>query len=447
MDPSNNNQTTNSRRETPTIGTRQGWTAISPALVFLLLYVVISIAIGDFYVMPITVALGAASVWAIAIFRGHTLTQRIEVFSRAAGHDNILYMVWIFILAGAFASLAKGIGAIDATVNLTLRFFPPGFMLPAIFAAACFISMSIGTSVGTVVALTPLVVEMAHTTAGSDHVALFIATVLGGAFFGDNLSFISDTTIAATRSQGCTMADKFKANIRVVLPAAVISLFIYFLVGRDISFPEVSGTADYRLVVPYMVIIATALSGINVTIVLLSGIASAIAIGLWLTDIPILRQCTLMGEGIDSMGQLIIITLLASGMLGTIKAMDGISFLLQRLTSLIIRPRGARWTIAFLVAIVNLCTANNTVAIITVGSVSREIAGRFGIPPRYAASILDTCSCIVQCLIPYGAQTLLATGLAAISPAAPWPYLYYPWALTVCVAGTLTFRNKIIAQR
>ncbi|MDE6038790.1 MAG: Na+/H+ antiporter NhaC family protein, partial [Paramuribaculum sp.] len=352
--------------EAETVGSRQGWLAISPALVFLILYVVVSILIGDFYKMPITVALGAASVWAIAIFRGRSLSQRIEVFSRAAGHDNILYMVWIFILAGAFASLAKGIGAIDATVNLTLRFFPSGFMLPAIFAAACFISMSVGTSVGTVVALTPLVVEMAETTGGgTGHVALFVATVLGGAFFGDNLSFISDTTIAATRSQGCSMADKFKANIRVVLPAAIIALAVYFFIGREINFPQVTAQADYWLIIPYMVIIATALAGINVTLVLLCGIASAIVIGLWRTDIGLLSQCSLMGDGIDSMGQLIIITLLASGMLGTIKAMGGINFILQKLTSHVSRPRGARWTIALLVAIVNLCTANNTVAIIT----------------------------------------------------------------------------------
>ncbi|MDE6051609.1 MAG: Na+/H+ antiporter NhaC family protein [Paramuribaculum sp.] len=434
--------------EAETVGSRQGWLAISPALVFLILYVVVSILIGDFYKMPITVALGAASVWAIAIFRGRSLSQRIEVFSQAAGHDNILYMVWIFILAGAFASLAKGIGAIDATVNLTLRFFPSGFMLPAIFAAACFISMSVGTSVGTVVALTPLVVEMAETTGGgTGHVALFVATVLGGAFFGDNLSFISDTTIAATRSQGCSMADKFKANIRVVLPAAIISLAVYFFIGREINFPQVTAQADYWLIIPYMVIIATALAGINVTLVLLCGIASAIVIGLWRTDIDLLSQCSLMGDGIDSMGQLIIITLLASGMLGTIKAMGGINFILQKLTSHVSRPRGARWTIALLVAIVNLCTANNTVAIITVGGVSREIASRFNIPPRYSASILDTCSCIVQCLIPYGAQTLLATGLADISPAAPWPYLFYPWALTLCVAVTITFCNRILPKR
>lgn len=427
----------------PAISTRQGFLALSPAILFLVLYVAVSIAIADFYVMPITVALTASSVWAEAIYRGRPIADRIATFSRAAGHENILYMVWIFILAGAFAALAKGIGAIDATVNLTLRFFPAGFILPAFFVAACFISMSIGTSVGTVVALVPLVVEIG----GADgNVPLFVATVLGGAFFGDNLSFISDTTIAATRSQSCRMADKFRANVRIVVPAAVITLIATIIIGHDLPQPEVTSTADYWLVIPYLVIIITAIAGINVTIVLLCGIFTAIVTALWRTDIGLLAQCSLMGDGIGSMGQLIIITLLASGMLGIIKAMGGITFILRALSRHITGSRGARCSIAFLVSVVNLCTANNTVAIITTGSVSRDISRRYGIPPRDTASILDTCSCIIQCLIPYGAQTLLATGLAGISPAAPWPYLFYPWALAVCVTVAIALsRNPATA--
>lgn len=446
MEKLNAIHTNHSTPEGDLISLRQGWIALSPALVFLLLYVAVSLIIGDFYIMPITVALSVASVWGIAIYKGHPLTRRIETFSKAAGHDNILYMVWIFILAGAFAALAKGIGSIEATVNLTLRFFPSGFILPAIFIAACFISMAIGTSVGTIVALMPLVVELAGESGGAT-APLFVATVLGGAFFGDNLSFISDTTIAATRSQGCKMSNKFKANIRVVLPAALTALVIYIVLGHEIPMPQSDAPADYWLVIPYLIIIATALTGLNVTIVLLCGIVSACLIGLWRTDFSLLSQCSMMGEGIDSMGQLIIITLLASGMLGIIKAMGGITFLLQRLTARISTKRGARWCIASLVAIVNLCTANNTVAIITVGSVSREISRRFDIAPRVSASVLDTCSCIVQCLIPYGAQSLLATGLAGISPAAPWPYLFYPWALALSVVICITFfGNKTPAK-
>ena len=420
------------------IKARRGLLALSPAVLFLALYVVVSIAISDFYKMPIALALLAASIWGIIIYRGRSLQERIETFSKAAGRSSILYMIWIFILAGAFAALAKGIGAIDATVSLALRFFPSDFLLPAIFVAACFISMSIGTSVGTVVALTPLAVEITGTDPNT--IALFVATVLGGAFFGDNLSFISDTTIAATRSQGCSMADKFHANIRIVVPAAIITLGACIFIGSELPAPIPDPSANYWLIIPYIIVICLALCGLNVTVVLLTGILSAMIIGLLLTDISLLDQCSLMGAGIDSMGQLIIITLLASGMLGLINAMSGIDFMLQSLTAGIRSARGARWCIAALTSVVNLCTANNTVTIITVGSVSRAISSRYGIPPRISASILDTCSCIVQCLIPYGAQTLLATSLAGLSPAAPWPYLFYPWALIICVAISLTFR-------
>ncbi len=441
MNNVSNTQESRYSSETPEISTIKGLTALSPALVFLILYVVMSLITGDFYAMPITVALMVASAWAVALYRGRPLKERINEFSRAAGHDNILFMIWIFTLAGSFAALAKGIGAIDATVDLTLRLFPSTFILPGIFVAACFISMSIGTSVGTVVALVPLVVELAGGT-GSGDVALFVATVMGGAFFGDNLSFISDTTIAATRSQGCQMADKFRANIRIVVPAALITLAVYIALGSniDIPAPDLTATPDYLLVIPYLLIIALALAGINVTVVLALGIVAASVIGLTHTEIGLLQQFRLMGDGIDSMGQLIIITLLAAGMLGLIKSMGGITFMLQRLTRHISGSRGARACIAMLVGTVNLCTANNTVAIITVGSVSRDISQR--IPPRATASLLDTCSCIVQCLIPYGAQALLATGLAGISPEAPWPYLFYPWALAFCVAIAIIFSRN-----
>lgn len=420
--------------------TLKGLASLSPVIVFMLLYLAVSVAIGDFYKMPVAVAMAAASVWAVAIYRGNPLLKRIETFSRAAGHTDILYMVWIFILAGAFASLAKGIGCIDATVALTLGIFPPEYLLPGIFLAACFISLSIGTSVGTVVALVPLVVELARE--GGGDVALYTACVLGGAFFGDNLSFISDTTIAATRTQGCDMSDKFRANVWIAVPAAVAALLLYAFIGHDTAI-EVTQSAEsvsrWWLVIPYLVIIALAVSGINVCIVLTCGILSALLLGAVAGTAP-LDACTMMGEGVDSMGSLIIITLLAAGMLGMVKASGGIDFLLRALTRHVSGTRGAQWCVAALVSVVNLCTANNTVAIITVGSMSREIARRFGIDPRKAASLLDSCSCITQAMIPYGAQTLLATGLASISPAAPWPYLYYPWLLALMVALSIIFR-------
>lgn len=419
------------------VGTWRGLLALSPVVVFLLLYLVVSLVIGDFYKMPLSVALVAASMWAIVIYtRGGKLVERIEVFSKAAGHANILYMIWIFILAGAFASLAKEIGAIDATVGLTLRFFPAQYIVPALFVASCFISLSIGTSVGTVVALTPLAVEMAG--ASGEEVAFYVAVVLGGAFFGDNLSFISDTTIAATRSQGCAMADKFKANLWIALPAALITLGVYIAMTMSTPVEVAVSDGDPWLVVPYLIVLATAVWGLNVTLVLSLGIGSALILGLVFGH-DFITLFGYMGSGIDNMGELIIVTLLAAGMLGVIKAAGGIQYLLQLLTRNVSGVRGAQTCIAFLVGIVNLCTANNTVAIITVGGISREIGEKFGVDPRKNASLLDSCSCVVQALIPYGAQTLLASSLASIAPAAPFPYLYYPWALAAMVALSIIF--------
>lgn len=419
------------------VGARQGLLALSPVAVFLCLYLVVSIVIGDFYKMPLAVALLAASMWSVVIYRnGGSLADRIETFSRSAGHSNILYMIWIFILAGAFASLAKEIGSIDATVNFTMRFFPSEYIVPGLFVASCFISLSIGTSVGTVVALTPLAVEMASASGAS--LPFYVAVVLGGAFFGDNLSFISDTTIAATRSQGCRMADKFKANMWIALPAAVATLIIYVFMSIGAPDVHISDDADPWLVLPYLVVLIAAVCGVNVTIVLTLGILTAACMGL-IYGVDLISVFGYMGKGIDSMGDLIIVTLLAAGMLGVIKAAGGIQYMLRVLTAKVSGLRGAQACVAVLVGIVNLCTANNTVAIITVGGIAREIGEKYGIDPRKNASLLDSCSCIVQCLIPYGAQTLLASSLAGIAPAAPFPYLYYPWALAAVVALSIVF--------
>lgn len=408
-----------------------GLLALSPMAVFLLLYVAVSLLLGDFYKMPMSVALVAASMWAVIICRRKPLMERIDIFSRAAGHANVLYMIWIFILAGAFAAVAKEIGAVDATVSLALRAFPPQFVVPTLFLASCFISLAVGTSVGTVVALAPLAREMALMAHGD--VAFFVAVVLGGAFFGDNLSFISDTTIAATRSQGCSMDDKFKTNLWIALPAATVTLVAYLFMGHGAEAIAAPSVSNPLLILPYLVVIATAVAGINVTIVLTLGIFSALALGVYggYSLIDMAQSC---GTGIAGMGDLIVITLLASGMLGIIKANGGIAYLLQCLTARISGIRGAQTVITLLVGLVNLCTANNTVAIITVGGISRHIAERYGVDPRKSASLLDSASCVVQCLIPYGAQTLLASSLAGVSPSAPFLYLYYPWALAIFIA-------------
>ena len=425
------------------ISHRRGLLAISPIIVFLVFYLVVSIVIGDFYKMPIAVALVIASMWAVLIFRGKSLTQRIDIFSKEAGSSNVLYMIWIFVLAGAFASLAEKIGAIDATVNITLKYLPPEFVVPGIFLAACFISVSIGTSVGTVVALTPLAVQLAQSSGGD--VPFFVGVVLGGAFFGDNLSFISDTTIAATRTQGCKMNEKFKANLWIALPAAFVTLIIYVIMGARVENVSVTNDINPLLILPYIIIIVTAVMGINVTVVLALGIVSALLIAL-INGYAIFDLFGFMGQGIDSMGNLIIITLLAAGMLGLIKAAGGINYLLQLLSGRIAGVRGGQVCIAALVSLVNLCTANNTVAIITVGSLAKQISSQFGISPRKTASLLDTCSCITQCLIPYGAQVLLATQLANIAPAEPFQYLYYTWALTVMVILSIVFTRKSVKK-
>lgn len=426
----------------PHIPARRGLLAISPILVFLFFYLAVSVIIGDFYKMPIAVALLLGSAWAVVIMHGKPLSERVEIFSRDAGSSNLMYMVWIFILAGAFAAIAREIGAIEATVHLALRFLPVEMLIPGLFAAACFISLAIGTSVGTVVALTPLAVELAQSESGN--VPFFVAVVLGGAFFGDNLSFISDTTIAATRTQGCRMRDKFRVNLWIALPAAVASLILYVILG--VRLPDMASLSGSNplLVAPYLLIILLALAGLNVTVVLSIGIVVAIILGLC-TGHDIISLFGFMGRGIDSVGQLIIITLLAAGMLGLIKAAGGIDYILQVLTRRIRGPRGAQAGIALVVGLVNLCTANNTVAIITVGQLASSLSKRFGVDPRKAASLLDTSSCIVQSLIPYGAQTLLATSLASISPVATWPYLYYPWALAVFLILSVVFRFPRLA--
>lgn len=417
-----------------------GLLALSPVLVFAGLYLGISLVAGDFYVMPLSVSFVAASVWAVAIGRRRdTLSMRIAEFSRAAGSTNIIGMIWIFILAGAFASLASAVGAIEATVSLALRFIPSDFIIPGLFVAACFISLSVGTSVGTVVALTPLAVEIAGESGMA--AALPVAALLGGAFFGDNLSFISDTTIAATRSQGVPMNAKFKANFAIVLPAAIVTLAIYVVTGSGAAEYVAAESQPVILVVPYVAVIVMALMGLNVNVVLVTGIVLTLLLGA-ANGTPASAMAKAMGDGIDGMGGLIVVTLLAAGMLGLIKAYGGIDWLLRVMTRGVNGPRGAGLTMLLLVGAVNACTANNTVAIITVGSISRDIARRFHVDPARAASILDTGSCIVQCLIPYGAQTLLATGLAGISPVAPWPYLYYPWALLVCVLAYTLVRQK-----
>jgi Na+/H+ antiporter NhaC len=427
------------KAEYTSIGWKKGILSLSPIVVFLLFYLLASFIVGDFYKIPLSVAFVIASVWAVIIARGEPLNRRIEIFSREAGQSNVIYMIWIFILAGAFASIAKNIGAVDATVDLTLRYLPNSFIVPGLFVAACFISLSIGTSVGTVVALAPLASDIAMQS--DANVAMFVAIILGGAFFGDNLSFISDTTIAATRTQGCRMNEKFKANLWIALPAAIVTLAVYIIIGTHVNDYSPAGHTNYWLILPYGVIIAMAVAGVNVTVTLVCGILTALLIAIC-SGVGLLDIVAYAGAGINSMSELIIVTLLAAGMLGIIKHLGGIDYLLEVMTRSINGSRGAQGVIAILVGLVNICTANNTIAIITVGSLSKKISERFGVTPRKTASLLDTASCVVQCIIPYGAQSLLAATLTGISPSAMFRYLFYPWALVVMIIISIVIRRK-----
>ena len=402
--------------------------ALSPLLVFIVLYLVTSIIARDFYKVPITVAFATASVYAIVTTRGK-LRRRINVFSRGAGSPEMMLMIWIFVLAGAFAHSAKTMGAIDATVSLTLSLLPPHMLLAGLFLAACFISLSIGTSVGTVVALTPLAAGVAVQTGAP--VAMVTAVVVGGSFFGDNLSFISDTTIIATQTQGCQPSDKFRVNSFIVFPAAALILLLYVVMGRGITAPTAIPEVEPWKVVPYVVVLVTAVCGLNVMAVLTLGIVLTGIIGIGLGAYDVFGWFGAMGQGITGMGELIIITLLAGGLLEVIRHNGGIDFIIGLLTRHIHGKRGAELSIGALVSVVDVCTANNTVAIITVGGITRKIGERYGLDPRRCASLLDTFSCFTQGMLPYGAQLLMAAGLAQLNPAAIVPYLYYPMAVGV----------------
>ena len=408
---------------------KKGLIALSPIAVFVGLYLVTSIVAGDFYKVPITVAFMAASVYAVVVSGGRPLRQRIDSFSHGASTPQMMLMIWIFVLAGAFASSAKAMGAIDATVNLTLALLPPQMLMAGLFLAACFISLSIGTSVGTIVALTPIAAGVASQTGAS--VPLLTAVVVGGSFFGDNLSFISDTTIAATQTQGCKLSDKFRVNFFIVMPAALAILAFYVVMGLDVhSEPEV-GNISLLKVLPYLVVLVCAVFGMNVMAVLTLGILLTGIIGIGDGSYDLFGWFSAMGNGILGMGELIIITMMAGGLLEIVRQQGGIDFIIRLLTRRVHGKRGAELSIAALVTMVNVCTANNTVAILTVGGIAKHIGDKYGLDNRKCASLLDTFSCFAQGLIPYGAQMLMAAGLAQLNPVAILPYLYYPFALGI----------------
>ncbi len=406
---------------------KRGLFALSPLFVFVFVYLVGSLVAGDFYKIPLTVAFLIASVYAISTTTGATLKDRISHFTRGASTGNLILMLWIFVMAGAFAASAKDMGSIDSTVNLTLSLLPGNMILAGLFIASCFISISIGTSVGTIVALTPIAAGIALST--DSNTALLTAVVVGGAFFGDNLSFISDTTIVATQTQHCRMSDKFRVNLYITLPAAILILIVYIFMGANIQSPSSVPEVEYLKVTPYLVVLISAAFGMNVMAVLTLGLLMTGIIGICSGSYDLYGWFGSMGKGITGMGELIIITMMAGGLLEIIRINGGIDYIIGKLTRHVNGKRGAELSIAALVSLVNACTANNTVAILTVGEISKDIGDRYGLDNRKCASILDTFSCCMQGILPYGAQVLMAAGLAEVNPINIIPYLYYPLTL------------------
>lgn len=427
---------------------KKGLLALSPLFLLIVLIVAFTVYSVDSShqdtSLSLTVAFMISSIYAVAISGGMPVRKRVDTYSKGAGANNLMLMLWIYVLAGSFAASAKAMGAVDATVNLALSILPASMILPGLFLAACFISVSIGTSVGTVVALVPIAAGLAHSM--DANVGMMTAIIVGGAYFGDNLSFISDTTVVATQTQNCKMSDKFKVNSMIVVPAAVLVLIAYSVMGVGLQAPTHINEVEYMKVLPYLTVLVTAIAGMNVMAVLTLGtlLCGAIGIGSHLLgasgNYDLFGWFSAMGNGIIGMGELIIIAMMAGGMLEIIRENGGIDFIINKITAHVNSKRGAELSIAALVSMVNICTANNTVAILTVGNISKKIGDRFGVDNRKAASILDTFSCMVQGLIPYGVQMLLAAGLANLSPMDILPYLYYPLAIGVAALLAILLR-------
>lgn len=427
---------------------KKGLLALSPLFLLIVLIVAFTVYSVDSShqdtSLSLTVAFMISSIYAVAISGGMPVRKRVDTYSKGAGANNLMLMLWIYVLAGSFAASAKAMGAVDATVNLALSILPASMILPGLFLAACFISVSIGTSVGTVVALVPIAAGLAHSM--DANVGMMTAIIVGGAYFGDNLSFISDTTVVATQTQNCKMSDKFKVNSMIVVPAAVLVLIVYSVMGVGLQAPTHINEVEYMKVLPYLTVLVTAIAGMNVMAVLTLGtlLCGAIGIGSHLLgasgSYDLFGWFSAMGNGIIGMGELIIIAMMAGGMLEIIRENGGIDFIINKITAHVNSKRGAELSIAALVSMVNICTANNTVAILTVGNISKKIGDRFGVDNRKAASILDTFSCMVQGLIPYGVQMLLAAGLANLSPMDILPYLYYPLAIGVAALLAILLR-------
>ena len=414
--------------------------ALLPIGVFLVIFLGAGIIFQDFYAMPAIVAFLIALFVAFLQNRKVSFDEKVKIIAQGVGEENIITMSLIFLCAGAFSGAVTAAGGVDSTVNLGLSLIPAHFIVAGLFIISCFISVSMGTSMGTIAALAPIAVGVSN-EAGFP-MAVCIASVVCGAMFGDNLSMISDTTIAAVKTQGCEMKDKFKANFLIVLPAAVITIVFFWFVTRDMSYNIASGEYNLFQVIPYLVVLIGALIGINVFLVLIAGTVLSIVVGVWTGTIAVSEMFTVMGDGVTSMYDITVISIIVACIVSLVRANGGIQFILDLIKSRIRGKRGAQAGIAALALLVDLCTANNTVAIVMSGPIAKEICDEFGVEPKRSASLLDMFTSVGQGLVPYGAQLLSAATLTGLTPFDMMPYLIYPVLMAVCGIGAIIISKR-----
>ncbi len=418
--------------------------ALLPIGVFLIIFLGAGILSGDFYTMPAIVAFLIALAVAFCQNRRVIFQKKLAIISRGIGEENIVTMCLIFLAAGAFSGTISAAGGVESTVNLGLSIMPPSIAVTGLFIIGCFISVSMGTSVGTITAMAPIGIGIAQET--GLRTAICLGAVVCGAMFGDNLSMISDTTIAAVRTQGCEMKDKFKENFIIVLPAAIITALIFFFVARAETASLVLDKSAYEYeivrVIPYLVVLVGALAGINVFLILIAGTVLSAVVGVATGAFAFGELFQKMGEGVTSMYDITVISIIVAAIVALVREYGGIQYILNVIKKRINGAKGGEFGISLLVFLVDCCTANNTVAIVMAGPIAKEISDEFHISPRRSASLLDIFASVGQGVIPYGAQLLTAAGMAAISPVEIMPYLYYPILMGISAVFFILFRSR-----
>lgn len=415
--------------------------ALLPILVFLILFLGTGIILKDFYTMPAVVGFLIALIVAFIQTRGKTFNEKFSIVAKGVGDENIITMCLIFLAAGAFSGSVSAAGGVDSTVNLGLSLLPPSIAVIGLFVIGCFISISMGTSVGTITALVPIAVGIADKTGFA--MAICVGAVVSGAMFGDNLSMISDTTIAAVRTQGCEMKDKFKRNFLIVLPAAIVTIVVLFFLTRGSEF-KMKGDLDYNIlqVIPYLLVLITAIIGINVFIVLISGTVLSVIVGIATGAMAPSAVFTSIGTGVTNMYDITVISILVAAISALVKQNGGFAFILEKIHNHVHTYKGAEFGVAALISLVDAATANNTVAIVIAGPIAKEISEDYDIEPSRSASLLDMFASVFQGIIPYGAQLLTAAALSGLTPFAIIPYLFYPYLMAVCGIVSILLPQK-----